>query len=290
MDYKLRLVLYFYGMKKLYLLLSVVLLLASCNTNQKKNQEEKIPTEQNNGIGDGAPSLSTAFANTIESTHNKEAFLNKNNVSFDISLNFNGEERLAGTFIMRTNSSKVKYITKDSTTIIYDGKDVYMSPENSNMKSARFDILTWPYFFALPFKLTDPGTVWGDVEQISEKNKSYSRAKLSFKNDVGDTSDDWYQVYADNETNLLNYASYIVTFGKSLDKAEENPHAILYENYQVIDGVAISDKWKFYNWSEEKGLFGEPLGEAKLTNIKFVESVDYTVPENASEVKLPTTK
>lgn len=188
---------------------------------------------------------------------------------------------------MRTNSSKIKYESQDGKTVIYDGKDVFLSPKNAEMKMARFDILTWPYFMAMPFKLTDPGTQWGTVKQITENGKEFSKAKLSFKNGVGDTADDWYQVYVDNDTNLLNYASYIVTFGKEIEKAEEEPHAILYENYQVVDGVAISDTWKFYNWSEDKGMFGEPIGEATLSNIQFLESADYTVPKDAKTIDAP---
>lgn len=274
-------------MKKSLIIIVATLFFVSCNNSQKKEQEKKIPVEQNNGIGDGAPSLSTAFAQGVEKTHNKEAFLEHNNVSFDISLNFNGQERLNGTFIMRTNSSKIKFESKDGKTIIYDGKDVFLSPNDAEMKSARFDILTWPYFMAMPFKLTDEGTAWGDVKQVTEKNRDYSKAKLTFKDGVGDTADDWYQVYVDNNTNLLNYAAYIVTFGKSVAKAEQEPHAILYENYNVIDNIAISDVWKFYNWSEDQGLYGEPIGDATLNNIQFLESADYTVPKNAKKIEAP---
>lgn len=273
-------------MKKILLLFAATTLFVSCNET-KKQKTEKIPVEQNNGIGDGAPSLSTAFAEGVEKTHNKEAFLERNNVSFDIALNFNGEERLNGTFTMRTNSTKIKYESEDGKIIIYDGKDVFLSPKDADMKSARFDILTWPYFMAMPFKLTDPGTIWSPVEQVSEKDNEYSRAKLTFKNDIGDTADDWYEVYVDNNTNLLSYAAYIVTFGKSIEKAEEAPHAILYANYQVINDIAISNTWKFYNWSKEEGLYGDAIGDATLSNIKFMESVDYTVPKNAKKVEAP---
>jgi len=273
-------------MKKLLLLFAATTLFVSCNEN-KKQEDKKMPVEQDNGIGDGAPSLSTAFAQGVEKTHNKEAFLENNNISFDIALNFNGQERLNGTYTMRTNSSKIKFESKDGKTLIYNGENVSLSPKDATMKMARFDIFTWPYFMAMPFKLTDPGTQWGAVQQVTENGKEFSKAKLSFKNDVGDTSNDWYEVYVDNDTNLLNYASYIVTFGKGVEKAEEKPHAILYENYQVVDGIAISDTWKFYNWSEEKGLYGEPIGDATLSNIQFLESADYTVSKDAKNVEAP---
>ncbi|PVW16351.1 DUF6503 family protein [Marixanthomonas spongiae] len=274
-------------MKKALLIFAVLIAGFSCKNITEKNTEEIMPVEQDNGIGDGAPSLSAAFAQGVENTHNKEAFLAHNNVSFDITLNFKGKERLNGKFTMRTNSSKIKFESEEGNIIIYDGEDVFISPVDATPQSARFDIFTWPYFMALPFKLTDTGTVLGPVEQVTEKGQDYSSAKLTFKNGIGDTADDWYMVYVDNNTNLLSYAAYIVTYGKSVEEAEKTPHAILYANYQVVDGIALADKWKFYNWNSEKGLYGEPIGDAVLSTIKFVESVDYSIPENSKTIKAP---
>lgn len=274
-------------MKKLVYVFIIAALAVSCKET-KENPDEMMPVESDGGIGDGAPSLESSFAQSVENAHNKEEFTNHQIVSYDIQLNFNGTPRLNGNVTMRTNSSKIKITTEDGTSIIYDGNDVFVSPSTSEMKSARFDIFTWPYFMSMPFKLTDPGTKWSDLEQVSVNNNEYSKAKLSFESEVGDTSGDWYQVYADAKTNLLSYAAYIVTFGTTKTEAEESPHAIVYSNYEVIDGIAIADQWKFYNWSEEKELFGDPIGEATLTNIKFMDAYDFEVPADAKKIEAPS--
>ncbi|GHC64938.1 DUF6503 family protein [Ulvibacter litoralis] len=274
-------------MKKIILLLVLIVAATACNETKKNTEEKAIPVEKDNGIGDGAVSLSDAFAQGIEKAHNKEGYTSKKAISYDLLLHFNGKLRLDVKVTSLTNSSKIRYDFKDGSSIIYDGSEVYLSPANKELKSARFDIFTWSYFMSMPFKLTDPGTQWSGFEQKMINEEEVSRAKLSFKSDVGDTSDDWYMVYTDPETNLLNYAAYIVTFGKTVEKAEAAPHAIAYTNYTVVDGVAIADMWDFYNWSDEKELYGDSIGNATLTNITFLDDADFTVPADSKIVEAP---
>jgi len=281
-------------MKKLLILLLVSTSMTFCNDNKKAEEntetEEMIPVEPNGGIGDGAPSLENAFAEGVEKTHNKQHFMSHQAISYDLNVVFKGSEPLDAKVTMLTNSTKIKMVFPDSSAVIYDGNNVYVTPKTSEKPMARFNIFTWPYFFALPFKLTDEGTKWGNLEQMDVNSNPYSRAKLTFEDGTGDTANDWYWVYVDNKTNLLSYASYIVTFGSDVKKAEENPHAIVYSNYTVIDDIPMADEWKFYNWSEEKGLYGDPIGDAKIRNIEFLDEADFSVPNDSKTVAMPSKK
>ncbi len=278
-------------MNKIIGFLLIAITLSACNNGKnaedKNDNEKMIPVEGDGVIGDGAISIEQAFAKGIEKSHNKEKFMSHKAVSFDLLLNFGGKERLDAKVTMLTNSSKVKIELKDNSAIIFDGENVYTSPSNVEKPMARFDVLTWSYFFAMPFKLTDPGTNWSNLEQADINGNTFTRAKLTFESETGDTAEDWYWAYVDNKTNLLTYAPYIVTFGSNVNKAEENPHAIVYSNYAVVDSVAIADQWKFYNWSQEQELYGDPIGDAKITNIQFLETADFTVPTDSKTVAMP---
>ncbi len=272
------------AMNKLSLLI-VFLIIASCKNN---TSEEKIPVEPNSGIGNGAtPPPVLSFSENIEEAHNKTAFMNKEAVSFDINLSFGGKPRLQGKVSMTTNSTRVRLDKADGTTIFYDGDMVAMTPDTASIKGTRFDIFTWQYFFAMPFKLTDPGTVWEKQKDRKIDSISYQTAKLSFQSDIGDSPDDWYIVYKDNKTNRLKAAAYIVTFSKEKDKAEEDPHAIVYANYQTIDNIPFATSWTFHNWNYESGL-GEQLGKASITNIKFFDPEEsyFNAPGNAKKVNM----
>jgi len=255
------------------LILILLSILASCNQSQKKETPtaEPIEIEPNSGIGDGAVSPAVAFAQSIENAHNKTAWNSNTAVAFDIDLKFGGQERLNGKITSLTNSSKIRIDKKDGAKLIFDGSEVYLCPETAPDKGARFDMFTWQYFFAMPFKLTDPGTNWENIDSKKENELSYPAGRLTFRKNIGDAPDDWYVIYQDPKTNLLHAAAYIVTFGSEIDKANENPHAIVYSNYKTVEGIQVATQWDFHEWSEEKGI-GKKLGEATISNIVFFEA------------------
>ncbi|MCH4823491.1 hypothetical protein ML462_09955 [Gramella lutea] len=269
-------------MKKLIFFFAALIILG-CKQQQP---DKKIPVEPNEGIGDGAqPPNVFSFSENIEEAHNKAAFMNKEAISFDIKLEFGGKTRLEGKVSMTTNSTKVRLDKSDGSSIIYDGKEVFITPKSANAEGARFDIFTWQYFFAMPFKLTDPGTVWEEQEKRVLDSTNYETAKLTFQSDVGDSPDDWYVVYKDLESNRLKAAAYIVTFGKDKSKAEEDPHAIVYSDFKTVENVSFATSWDFHNWNEKEG-FGKKLGEANISNLKFFkpEKAYFEAPTGAKPV------
>jgi len=270
-------------MKNLILLFSVLLLI-SCKEDRKneKTPDEVIMTEPDASIGNGAVSPEVVFAKGIESAHNKTDWDNKRAVSFDISLSFGGQERLNGKVTSLTNSSKIRIDKKNDTQLIYDGNKVYLCPANAEAKGARFDMFTWQYFFSIPFKLTDPGTKWETLESVELNGNPYDLGKLSFEKNIGDAPDDWYVIYQERQSGLLHAAAYIVTFGTEQEKAEQNPHAIVYSNYKVVEGIPIATKWFFHNWNSTEG-FGDQLGEATISNVVFFNAKDslFEKPENS---------
>jgi len=273
---------------KQFLLILSVLTIFGCNQNQKKDspENEKIMTEPDGGPGKGAVSPAVAFAQNIEDAHNKQAWDAKKAVTFDINLVFGGKQTLDATISSRTNSTGVRVDNKDGSKLIYNGKDVFLSPANADDKRARFNMFTWNYFFSIPFKLTDLGTNWELLDSLQIDSTSYATGKLTFGEQIGDAPDDWYVVYQQPESGLLHAAAYIVTLGKTQEKAEENPHVIVYHDYKKVDGISVATKWTFHNWDKENGI-GEQLGEATISNIKFLDAKDelFTQPEDSKLIE-----
>jgi len=206
---------------------------------------------------------------TIENAYNKDVFLSNSAIELDMVISFGGNERLNGKMTYLTNSTKGKIELKDGTFIYFDGEKVFHSPNLINDKAARFDAYTWMYFLLFPTKLSDQGTIWSNVEVSKLNNKTYNTQRLTFEAHTGDAPDDWYIVYSDPKTNMIDYAAYIVTVNKSTEAAESDPHAIGYSNYKMIDGVPIAHNWEFYEWSKDAGL-GKVIGNTTINNVKFV--------------------
>ncbi len=286
-------------MKQLWILV-IAASIISCNQSKKQEDNttitpvneasEKIPVEPNKGIGDGGLSIENVFIKSIEKAHKKSDFLNHKAISFNVNILFGGKQHLEGKITMLTNATKIRIDKKDESKLIYTGEKVFLCPEEANDKGARFDMFTWTYFFALPYKLDDPGTKWQLQNSRPLNGTPHQTAKLTFDKGIGDAPDDWYVVYS-NDNNVLQAAAYIVTFGSAGDtsKAEADPHAIQYKDFKVIDGIPFATKWEFFGWTEEKGMGDQLIGEATITDITFLddEASLFETPENSKEIKLP---
>lgn len=282
------------------LLFSIITLtILSCGKNKKeenqlidevpKENTENIAVEPNNGIGDGALSIINLHIKKIEEAHKKSEFLNHNAVSFNTNIFFGGKQRLDAKITMLTNSTKIKIDKKDGSTLIYNGKKVFLSPKDANDKGARFDMFTWSYFFGLPYKLNDPGTKLELTDPKPLDGAEHQTTRLSFEKGTGDAPDDWYVIYTDPKDNIIKVAAYIVTFGNNGDtsKAEGDPHAIYYKDFKTTEGIPFATKWEFYEWTQEKGITNK-IGEATITDITFLKSEDvsFKINEDAKEIKL----
>jgi len=269
-------------MRKLTLLFTLFAIACSApkkeeSTSVDKKDEEK--TEKKHPL-----------ISSIQEAHQIEAFQSEEIISFDMNLTFGGQERLNARIYSKTNSSKVLVDKNDGSQLLFDGKDVWIHPADSMYKGARFDVLTWSYFFLAPFKLNDPGTKHSAIKKMPyQSGNSLETTKLTFGDHVGDAPDDWYIVYQNEQTDFLEAMAYIVTFGgKSQDKAAENPHAVSYGAYKKVNNIPFAHEMKFWNWSKSEGL-QDQLGHAQISKVSF--SNDHSIFEKkANAAKVPLKK
>ncbi len=238
-------------------------------------------------LGMNAQSNAASFTSSIEQVHQKEAFFKKKGLTYDIDIKFGGQPYLNGKVTQTTGGDKIKIEKSDGSTILYDGTNVVASGiDKEKLGGARFDIFTWPYFTGFPYKLNDPGTQWSEFGKKAWGNHQLNTAKLTFVSGTGDAPDDWYVVYQNPTTKILEGAAYIVSFGKGKEAAEKEPHAVKYSNFISVDGIPIPTKWTYHMWTPEKG-YGQQIGEATLNNVLFLETADFSKPQNALEVVAP---
>jgi len=284
---------------KYFMLIILAAFIVGCNQITKESnpntpdKNQAVPVEANGGIGDGGEindSFTSKYIKSIENYHKKDAFLKHKAISFKTSILFGGNVHLEGKITMLTDGSKIRIDKKDESKIIYTGENVFLCPKDASDKGARFDIFTWTYFFGMPYKLDDPGTKWELGNNMALDGTDHQTAKLTFEPGTGDAPDDWYVVYTDNKDNSLQAAAYIVTFGSGEDtsKAEEDPHAIRYRDYKIVEGIPFATKWEFYGWSNDKGMNDTLIGEATITDITFLDKEEsiFEKPDNAKEIKL----
>lgn len=257
--------------KTIITLLASVLLIVSC-------KKEKAPAETKQL--EPKP-IERTFAQKIEATHMKASFLSKEAIQFDAYIEFGGKETFNANVTISTTSDIAKIIYKNGDEIYVNKENIFVSPSLKDNPGVRFHAYTWNYFFLFPYKLSDNGTKWNDDFKTKETKNIFTTAKLSFEANIGDAPDDWYIVYANKKSNLLEHVAYIVTVNKSTEAAEADPHAIKYLDYTKINGIPFATNWEFYGWNIEQGLT-DKIGVAKITNIKFLDDFrkNFSVPEN----------
>ncbi len=248
-------------MRNVNVFLSFLLLLTACESSVKPTQTETSEIPPQEEILDSRAG--------IEEAHHKTAFREKEAIQFQLDLFFGGKQRVDARHRMTTSTSFIRMDYSDGKSLIGDGNLVLLYPDTADYGAARFDIYTWSYFFAIPYKLTDPGTNWEDLGNQPLNGKEYRVGKLSFNDGIGDAPDDWYMIYADPETGLVHAAAYIVTYSNSAEKAEEDPHAIVYTNYKEVDGIPLATEWSFHGWRADSGLT-DTLGYAKVSQLEFI--------------------
>lgn len=271
-------------MKFNYLLIFCLILLSSCKNKSETSSEAENSSEVKETKAPDSPALNLAKA--VEVAHHQKAFQVEKAIRFHLDLNFGANTRVNATVSMMTNSSKIKIEKSDGTTLFYSNNEMMLSPKDKNYEQARFDMFTWAYFFALPQKLTDAGTVLTDYKKRKLMGEKYETAQLTFKPKTGDAPKDWYILYANPHTKLLKAAAYIVTLDKTVSEAEKAPHVIVYEDYFTLGEVPIAKHWTFYNW-EEDGIHGDPIGEAEISDVHFFkpEAGYFQAPEDAVKIE-----
>ncbi len=236
----------------------------------------------------------------VAAAHGKAAIPADSVLYADVTVTFRGNTVLdEAKFWWTPNVGMVRLETVDGTVAVFDGSTAWVTDEDALARS-RFHLITWPYFAMMPFKLDDGGTrieLMDDAKlDVDADGPLMRRGKLTFDSGVGDSPDDWYKLYI-NTNNQLAAAAYTVTYGKTVEEAEADPHAIVYSNFiDVPDadghktGVIVSTDWTFHLWNEQDGINPDLYGEVVLTNLRFVDAdeASFDKPEGATQVLPPT--
>lgn len=237
-----------------------------------------------------AAAETNGFAAVVEAAHAAATWHTHDAFEAGITVEFGGNTMLTGTMLTTPDGGTIRFELEDGTVLVWDGETAWTAPADSPFQGTRFHVLTWPYFLLAPLKLDDPGARLEDLGTLPLRGgERLPAARLTFGDGVGDTPDDWYVTYRDPESDRLVAMAYIVTFGTPVEKAEEEPHAIVYEGFEEVGGVPVPLRWSFYNWSQEGGIEGDPIGRVVLESPRFVtpKAGAFEAPTGAREDTMP---
>jgi len=230
------------------------------------------------------------FAAKIEAAHGGSVY-GKPPIHADLEVEFGGGSMLAGKLVYDPNTGRSRIETASGGLATFDGQDAWTldMATAEGMPPPRFHLFTWAWFLAAPWKLSDPGSRIDEPKPRQLQDRELSSARLTYDAGVGDTPDDWYVVYANEKNHALAAVAYIVTFGKSVEEANKEPHAAKYDEFQTVDGLQVPKVVSFWNWNEKDGLMGDAIGVLTFSNVRFATAEDhlFAKPEGAAKANMP---
>jgi hypothetical protein len=229
------------------------------------------------------------FIRVIEKAHGASRWARRAAFEAYLEVDFGGKDVIDGWLLMDTAAHRSRLKLRDGTVAVFDGQAAWVTPASVDIPRARFHLLTWPYFIAVPFKLRDEGAILQVMEAQPLGDRPFPAARLTFAPGTGDSPDDWYVIYRDPATGWVRALAYIVTYDQTVEEAQKTPHAVVYDDYVQIEGAIIPRRWTFYNWSPLRGVEGDPIGQVRLSGLRFVrpEPDAFSAPEDARPVAGP---
>ncbi|MBK6263430.1 hypothetical protein JKA74_00170 [Marivirga sp. S37H4] len=254
----------------IYFFSAFILTSAACTSGERKEppleEEERfsydLPDYQKRA---DMPSMVKQMLNY----HNFDDFMENEVIVFDLKLTLEGEEELNATIYSKTNSSKVKLARIDGSSVLYDGDEVYLSPDTADYPNARFDVLVWEYLALAPFKLAHDYTRWGQPERLPLYQDSTTAVKVSFATDSIYFPSEWFMVYQNRQSKLMEaLGNIMILAAETVNGAENMLHAVTYSDYEMVDTTFVAGKLEFWKWTSREGI-QDKVGEAEISDIRF---------------------
>jgi len=206
------------------------------------------------------------LAKTIERTHHKKTYEEFKAIRFELHLTYDGKttESFRVSYLLDRSKIKVKKL-KTNTTLIYNGKANFLFPKSDAYPKAYRDLWTWVTLFSLPFNLTTSHTILKQKSQEKFNHKRYQTLAFNLGEQQGAFAHEWLTLYSSSSTNFLT----AVRVNKPEQTLYNTAQAIVYKRFFSLNRVPMAKYWDFYHWNSTKGIYGDRIGRATLSKVKF---------------------
>jgi len=189
-----------------------------------------------------------------------------------------------------TWSNKARHHSIADPTSIYgwDGKEAWIKAKDST--SFEYDTQFWAltplYFSGQPFILDGEGVNLELLPDVVFKGATQKVIKATYDAGVGSAPDDYYILYINAETHLLDAFKYIVSYPEYFPNGGHAPEKItVVQGTTTVNGIVLVTGFKTY-WSSqeaENGL-GEYITKIDVSDMSFSPTVEdnfFSKPEGA---------
>ncbi len=261
-------------MKRIAIIIVVFAALSSCKKNTEVN-ESKIETPESE-----AREYPENISSIFEAHGGIDTWNTKENLVFGMQ---NGEDIEMTTTALKSRKSLIETANHK---LGFDGKDVWLQKKDtiSYKGKAKFYYNLMFYFYAMPFVLADDGITYKGATPLEIDGKEYPGIHISYNAGVGESPDDEYILYYDDETKKMTWLAYTVTFFSKEKTSKYN--LIKYNDWQDVGGLQLPTTLQWYVYKE--GEVGDMRNEVKFTKVSISKEMDASIfvkPTNSMVVE-----
>lgn len=173
-------------------------------------------------------------------------------------------------------------VSDPEVTYGWDGQQAWISDTSADPgTSVRFWALTPYYFEGLPFVLADEGINYELLEPTEWQGITYDLVKITYGENVGDAPDDYYVIYVNPRTKLVDALRYIVSYRGFFEEGKHLPEKLMtITEKDVVDGITLAKTYETRWWNG-----GEP---SEVNTRVDVSEIEFR-PETSMDIfKMPT--
>jgi len=209
---------------------------------------------------------------SIEAHGGLEDWFSKGPISFHFDYKpLDGGTRRNSYQIVDQWSVRAVHEVADNRDIKYgwDGEQAWSYPDTAQVSvNPRFWSTTPYYFIGLPFVLADEGVILEDMGLREFKGNTYELVKATYKDGVGDASDDFYIIYIDQDTKLMGALRYIVSYPGFFPDGGHAPEKFMeILAMQSVDGIKLPTGYHTFWFKNDQPA--EHITEIDVTEISF---------------------
>ena len=252
----------------------------SCKDTRSKTVVESVDYSKEN-----LDVTTSTYPNAIAKVFNAHGGIDRWNTMKTLSFTM---DKPSGKEVTTTDlKSRAERIETPTYVLGFDGNELWVQDKEGHTYegNAKFYKGLMMYFYAMPFIVGDDGIIYEDAEPLMFEGKTYPGILISYESGVGESPDDQYIIYYDEETGQMQWLAYTVTFGK--DEKSKEFHFIRYNNWETINGLVLPKSVDWYLY--ENNLPTEKRNTVNFTDINVSdETPDSTLfvkPEGAGRIE-----
>ncbi|MDN3664616.1 hypothetical protein ACFFU1_00135 [Algibacter miyuki] len=186
-----------------------------------------------------------------------------------------------------SNQARHNSITDPTSIYGWDGEEAWIKAKDSTSFTydTEFWALTPLYFSGQPFVLDGQGVNLELLPEIEFQGATQKVVKATYDAGVGSAPDDYYILYINAKTNLVDAFKYIVSYPKYFPDGGHAPEKItVTQGTTTVDGIVFATGFKTYWSTDDKDGLGEYITKIDVSDISFSPTVEdnfFSKPEGA---------